>query len=65
MAVERLADGFDLGLAGDHWQALCAACCRAVSSGGLLLLAGGIFLYTFFAGGLFCFVCHCLGKPEG
>jgi hypothetical protein len=52
MTVERFADGFDLGLAGDLGKPF-VNLISAVSLGGLLLLAGGFFLYTFFAGGLF------------
>jgi hypothetical protein len=52
MAVERLAGGFDLGLAGDLGKPF-VNLISAVSSGGVLLLLAGIFLYTFFAGGLF------------
>jgi hypothetical protein len=52
MAVERFADGFDLGLAGDMGKPF-VNLISAASLGGLLLLVGGFFLYTFFAGGLF------------
>jgi hypothetical protein len=52
MAVERFADGFDLGLAGDMGKPF-VNLMSAASLGGLLLLVGGFFLYTFFAGGLF------------
>jgi hypothetical protein len=52
MTVERFADGFDLGLAGDMGKPF-VNLISAVSLGGLLLLVGGFFLYTFFAGGLF------------
>lgn len=52
MTVERFADGFDLGLAGDMGKPF-VNLMSAVSLGGLLLLVGGFFLYTFFAGGLF------------
>lgn len=52
MTVERFADGFDLGLAGDMGKPF-VNLLSAVSLGGLLLLVGGFFLYTFFAGGLF------------
>lgn len=52
MTVERFADGFDLGLAGDMGKPF-VNLISAVSLGGLLLMAAGFFLYTFFAGGLF------------
>ncbi|MFZ2286700.1 MAG: hypothetical protein WAV93_06925 [Bacteroidales bacterium] len=52
MAVERFADGFDMGLAGDLGKPF-VSLLSAVSQGGLLLLVAGFFLYTFFAGGLF------------
>jgi hypothetical protein len=52
MAVERFADGFDMGLAGDIGKPF-VSLLSAVSLGGLLLLVAGFFLYTFFAGGLF------------
>ncbi|MFN2313673.1 MAG: hypothetical protein ABR531_04410 [Bacteroidales bacterium] len=52
MTVERFADGFDLGLAGDLGKPF-VNLMSAASLGGLLLLVGGFFLYTFFAGGLF------------
>lgn len=52
MAVDRLSDGFDLGLAGDMGKQF-GYLLSAATSGGLLLLLAGFFLYTFFAGGLF------------
>jgi len=52
MTVERFADGFDLGLAGDMGKPF-VNLVSAMSLGGLLLLVAGFFLYTFFAGGLF------------
>jgi len=52
MAVVRLSDGFDLGLAGDMGKQF-VNLLSAVTSGGLLLLLAGFLLYTFFAGGLF------------
>jgi hypothetical protein len=52
MAVLRLSDGFDLGLAGDMGKQF-VNLLSAVTSGGLLLLLAGFLLYTFFAGGLF------------
>jgi len=52
MTVERFADGFDLGLAGDMGKPF-VNLLSAMSVGGLLLLVAGFFLYTFFAGGLF------------
>ncbi len=52
MAVERLAHGFDLGLAGDMGKSF-GNLISAASMGGLMLLVAGFFLYTFFAGGLF------------
>jgi len=52
MAVERLSDGFDIGLAGDMGKPF-VSLLSAVPTGGLLLLMAGFFLYTFFAGGLF------------
>ncbi len=52
MAVTRLSDGFDLGLAGDMGKPF-VSLLSAVSMGGLLLLLAGFLLYTFFAGGLF------------
>ncbi len=52
MTVERFTDGFDLGLAGDMGKPF-VNLMSALSLGGLLLLVGGFFLFTFFAGGLF------------
>lgn len=52
MTVERFADGFDLGLAGDMGKPF-VNLLSATSLGGLLLILAGFFLYTFFAGGLF------------
>lgn len=52
MAVSRLSDGFDIGLAGDMGKPLISLL-SAVSMSGLLLILSGFLLYTFFAGGLF------------
>ncbi|HAX92831.1 MAG TPA: hypothetical protein DCY25_02600 [Bacteroidales bacterium] len=52
MAVERLSNGFDIGIAGDIGKPLMALM-ASVSAGSLLLGTVGFFLMTFFAGGLF------------
>lgn len=52
MAIEKLSDGFDMGLAGDMGKAF-GQLMSSATTGGLLLLLAGFFLYTFFAGGLF------------
>lgn len=52
MAVERLNDGFDLGLAGDLGKPF-SALMASVSAGTLLIGLAGFFIMTFFAGGLF------------
>ena len=52
IAVVRLSDGFDLGLAGDMGKQFFYLL-SAATSGGLLLMLTGFLLYTFFAGGLF------------
>jgi hypothetical protein len=51
-SVERLKDGFDLGLTGDMGESFRQLMASTVS-GGLLLALAGFLLYTFFAGGLF------------
>lgn len=52
MAIERLNDGFDLGLAGDIGKPL-GALMAAASAGTFLAGTAGFFIMTFFAGGLF------------
>jgi len=52
MAIEKLSDGFDMGLAGDMGKAF-GQLMSSATTGGLLLLLAGFLLYTFFAGGLF------------
>lgn len=52
LSVERLKDGFDIGLTGDMGEAFRQLMASAVN-GGLLLALAGFLLYTFFAGGLF------------
>jgi len=52
MAIERLNDGFDLGLAGDIGKPF-GALLAAVSAGTFLAGTAGFFIMTFFAGGLF------------
>lgn len=52
MAIERLNDGFDAGLAGDIGKPF-GALMAAVSAGTLLTGTAGFFIMTFFSGGLF------------
>lgn len=52
MAMEKLTDGFDMGLVGDMGEAF-GQLMASATTGGLLLLLAGFLLYTFFAGGLF------------
>jgi hypothetical protein len=52
MAVERLRDGFDLGLAGDLGDTF-GSLTAAISAGTVLISLAGFILFTFFAGGLF------------
>lgn len=52
MAIERLNDGFDIGLAGDIGRPF-GALMASLSAGSFLILTAGFFLMTFFAGGLF------------
>jgi len=52
MAVTRLNDGFDLGLAGDMGKPF-GALLAAASAGTVLAGTAGFFIMTFFAGGLF------------
>ena len=52
MAMEKLSDGFDMGLAGDMGRAF-GQLMSSATTGGLLLLLAGFLLYAFFAGGLF------------
>jgi hypothetical protein len=52
MAIERLNDGFDIGLAGDIGRPF-GALMASLSAGSLLVGTAGFFLMTFFAGGLF------------
>ncbi len=52
MAIERLNDGFDLGLAGDIGKPF-GALMASVSAGTFLIGMAGFFIMTFFAGGLF------------
>jgi len=52
MAMEKLSEGFDMGLAGDMGKAF-GQLMSSATIGGLLLLLAGFLLYTFFAGGLF------------
>lgn len=52
MAMERLNDGFDLGLAGDLGRQF-GALMASVSAGSFLIGTIGFLLMTFFSGGLF------------
>lgn len=52
MAISRLSDGFDLGLAGDIGKPF-GSLMAAASAGTLLAGTAGFFIMTFFAGGLF------------
>lgn len=52
MAIERLNDGFDIGLAGDIGRPF-GSLMASLSAGSFLILAAGFFLMTFFAGGFF------------
>lgn len=52
MAIEKLSDGFDMGLTGDMGKAF-GQLMSSATTGGILLLLAGFLLYTFFAGGLF------------
>ncbi len=52
MAIEKLSDGFDVGLVGDMGKAF-GQLISSATTGGLLLVLAGFLLYTFFAGGLF------------
>jgi len=52
LAIERLADGFDIGLAGDLGKPF-GALMASVSAGTFIIGLAGFFLMTFFAGGLF------------
>jgi len=52
MAVERLRDGLDLGLAGDLGDTF-GSLVAAMSSGTIIIGLAGFVLLTFFAGGLF------------
>lgn len=52
MAMEKLSDGFDMGLAGDMGKAF-GQLMSSATTGGFLLLLAGFLLFTFFAGGLF------------
>lgn len=52
MVIERLNDGFDIGLAGDIGRPF-GALMASLSAGSLLVGTAGFFLMTFFAGGLF------------
>jgi hypothetical protein len=52
MAMERLNDGFNIGLAGDLGKSF-GALMASVSAGSFLIGAAGFLLMTFFAGGLF------------
>ncbi len=52
MAIERLNDGFDIGLAGDIGRPF-GAIMASLSAGVFLAGTAGFFLMTFFAGGLF------------
>lgn len=52
LAIERLNDGFDLGLTGDLGKSF-TALLAAASAGTLLAGTAGFFIMTFFAGGLF------------
>ena len=55
MAITRLNDGFDLGIAGDIGKPF-GSLMAAASAGTLLAGTAGFFIMTFFAGGLFrCF----------
>jgi hypothetical protein len=52
MAVSRLSDGFDLGIAGDMGKPF-GSLMAAASAGTVLAGTAGFFIMTFFAGGLF------------
>ena len=52
LAVERLNDGFDVGIAGDLGKYL-GGLMASVSAGTMLISIAGFFIMTFFAGGLF------------
>ena len=52
MAIERLNDGFDIGLAGDIGRPF-GAIMASLSAGAFVVGTAGFFLMTFFAGGLF------------
>jgi len=52
MIVEKLNDGFDIGVAGDIGRPF-GALMASASAGTFLLSIAGFFLMTFFAGGLF------------
>ena len=52
MAITRLNDGFDLGIAGDIGKPF-GSLMAAASAGTLLAGTAGFFIMTFFAGGLF------------
>ena len=52
LAIESLADGFDIGLAGDLGKPF-GALMASVSAGTFIIGLAGFFLMTFFAGGLF------------
>ncbi len=52
MAVERLNDGFDLGITGDLGKSF-GGLIASVSAGAMLIGLVGFFIMTFFAGGLF------------
>ena len=52
MAIGRISDGFDIGIAGDIGRPF-GALLASVSAASLLLGTVGFFIMTFFAGGLF------------
>jgi hypothetical protein len=52
MAVERLSDGFDLGLIGDFGKTF-GSLMAALSAGTIIVSFAGFILFTFFTGGLF------------
>lgn len=52
VAVDRLLNGFDLGLTGDMGDRF-GQLLSSATTGGLIIIMAGVLLYIFFAGGLF------------
>jgi hypothetical protein len=52
VAVERLSDGFDLGLTGDIGDRF-GEIMSSATTGGVIVILAGVLLYIFFTGGLF------------